>query len=124
MAGTARWLRLVDMATIYGDVYGSGYGGYGGYGSGYGNDPYGYGYGSNYIDPNSYASAAPLMTAGNAGTLAAQPQYALTGSDAAANAGTFADRGEAAFRAGDYKALLLTTGDMLWSMIRKTRWSS
>jgi hypothetical protein len=88
---------------LYGGYGGYGsYGGYGGYGGGYGYDAYGTGqyagYGSGYYDPNAYASAAPPVTAG-------QPQYAATGGGAA-NAGTFADNGEGAFRAGDYKGAI------------------
>jgi tetratricopeptide (TPR) repeat protein len=77
-------------------LYGLGGYGYGGYGTAYGNG---------YYDPAWDASLPPGTTDLSAGALAS----ALPGMNDIANGGSaatasvFADRGEAAFRAGDYK---------------------
>lgn len=100
----------------YGYGYGgNGYGGYGvcnnwgygnwGYGNGYAYDPYGYGYGaydSSAVAPTIYAGATQLSTGVN--LAAAQTPSLTTESTVAtpADAGSFADKGEQAFKAGDY----------------------
>jgi hypothetical protein len=84
-----------------GGGYGGGYGGNGGYNSyGAGNDPYtSLGAGSN--DPNAYAGLTPPATAG---ALDAATQNATSSTTpAAAGSSGFAEQGEAAFKAGDYK---------------------
>lgn len=109
----------------YGGYGGYGYGGYGGYGGGYGNwgygypaygdgyasygyDPYAAGYGQyaavdpGYVDPNAYGAAVyPPATA------ALPPDAVATTAapvvDGTANLG-WTDKGEAAFKAGDYNA--------------------
>lgn len=79
--------------------------GYGGYGNGYAYNPYGAGtiqyanYGISSAAPITYVSGSPLATTGT--VVAPQPQNSST--DTAANAGGFADKGESAFKAGDYK---------------------
>jgi tetratricopeptide (TPR) repeat protein len=80
----------------------SGYGFGGGFLSSllYGLGGYGYGgyspYFGNY-DPLEFASPAPPMADGNA------PESAMPGSAAIARANAFAEKGEIAFRAGDYE---------------------
>ena len=94
-----------------------GYGGFGGYGNNWGYGGYGSGngyaynpycsattqyvsYGPGTTSPITYASASPAISTA-AFPLPQNPSP--SGNDTTANAGGFADKGEAAFKAGDYK---------------------
>lgn len=100
----------------YGGILGSllyGYGGYGGWGyGGYGG--YGYGLGSYGYNPYStwstpyvaaysptYTTTSVVPSTGN--FVSAAPTPTTNSTAPAANAGNFAESGEAAFKAGDYK---------------------
>ena len=103
---------------IYGLAYGLGYGGYGygygGYGYGgycgnYGYNPYGtttYGYGYGGLGGYNYPTAVVVVDDPLANGLALNQPAANTGKPAvneAENAKVFAEKGETAFRARDYK---------------------
>jgi hypothetical protein len=96
----------------YGGGYGcstcgiGGYGGsgYGGYGAGY--DPYASFGAAGAINPNAYAALTPAAGLPAAGVLDVPSPLAMTPNAATAGSGGFAEKGEAAFKAGDYNGAI------------------
>ena len=109
------------MSSMMFGMGGYGMGGYGGYGGGYGGGGYGGGYGGNgggyggYGGNNSYGSGYDPYAGLGAGSINPNANTALdvatqnattSTTPGAAGSGRFAEKGEAAFKAGDYNGAI------------------